>query len=258
MVEFQPSKLAAWVRFPSPAPVPDTVTVSGFSYRKDSMMIQVDHYLTALQNKLLDAFGDRLLYIGLQGSCLRGEATETSDLDVMVVLDTLTVADLDRYRGILMDVGHFDLSCGFLCSRDDLLHWSPLEIGHLLHTTKDVCGVLSDLTPSYCEDDMRAYVKIGLCNLYHELCHRYVHARDNRDLAALAASYKSVFFILENLFYLERGQFMTTKHDLLSVLEPEHQIVLRRAIDLSRGENYDFDETLEILFSWCQSTLHSV
>ncbi|MBQ9141799.1 MAG: nucleotidyltransferase domain-containing protein [Lachnospiraceae bacterium] len=31
-----------------------------------------------------DEFGDRLLYVGLQGSYLRGEATESSDIDIMV------------------------------------------------------------------------------------------------------------------------------------------------------------------------------
>ncbi len=221
-------------------------------------MINVEQYLTNLTDRLLDVFGKRLLYIGLQGSYLRGEATENSDIDVMVVLDTLSVSDLNAYRRAIMEVGHFELSCGFLCGRKELRHWSPLEIGYLLHTTKDIYGVLSDFTPKYLGNDIRAYIKIGLCNLYHELCHRYVHAPDNRNLADLTASYKSVFFILQNLFFLDHGQFMTTKNDLLLVLDPEDRIVLQRALDLSHGAIFDFDETFEILFSWCQSTLHSV
>jgi predicted nucleotidyltransferase len=218
-------------------------------------MINVEHYLTELTEKLNETFGQRLLYIGLQGSYLRGEATENSDIDVMVVLDTLSVSDLEAYRCAIMEVGHFELSCGFLCGRKELRHWSPLEIGHLLHTTKDIYGVLSDFTPKYLENDIRAYIKIGLCNLYHELCHRYVHAPDNRNLDDLTASYKSVFFILQNLFFLEHGQFMTAKNDLLLVLDSEDRTVLQRAIDLSHGEIFDFEETFEILFTWCQNTL---
>ena len=57
-------------------------------------MIHVESYLSQLIEKMQQQFGSRLLYVGLQGSYLRGEATDNSDLDVMIVLDGLALSDL--------------------------------------------------------------------------------------------------------------------------------------------------------------------
>jgi predicted nucleotidyltransferase len=43
--------------------------------------------------------------MGLQGSWLRGEAHENSDIDIMVILDGFSVRDMDTYRGILRKIG---------------------------------------------------------------------------------------------------------------------------------------------------------
>ena len=61
-------------------------------------MITPSEWVGSLLNGLRAVFGRRLLYIGLQGSHQRGEATESSDIDVVTVLDTVSVADLERYR----------------------------------------------------------------------------------------------------------------------------------------------------------------
>ena len=42
-----------------------------------------------------ELFGERLWFVGLQGSYGRGEATDTSDIDVVsLFLDTLNIDDL--------------------------------------------------------------------------------------------------------------------------------------------------------------------
>lgn len=64
-------------------------------------MFDLDDYLRALIPGCRTAFGDRLRYVGLQGSYLRGEAHESSDIDVMVVLDRLSVRDMDVYRAAI-------------------------------------------------------------------------------------------------------------------------------------------------------------
>ena len=46
-------------------------------------MIDVQIYMSELTTYLEAAFGERLLYVGLQGSYLRGEATEESDIDAL-------------------------------------------------------------------------------------------------------------------------------------------------------------------------------
>ena len=57
-------------------------------------MFDLNKYLTDLMLSCQLAFGERLLYMGLQGSYLRGEAHENSDIDVMVILDRFSVQDI--------------------------------------------------------------------------------------------------------------------------------------------------------------------
>ena len=78
-------------------------------------MISIDIYVEELTAELKNAFGGRLLYVGLQGSYLRGEANENSDIDIMAVIDNLTVEDLKAYKKAVMTVGDYDKSCGFIC-----------------------------------------------------------------------------------------------------------------------------------------------
>ena len=88
-------------------------------------MFALDSYLNALILSCRAAYGERLLYVGLQGSYLRGEAHENSDIDVMVILKRFSVQDMDRYREILKKIGFYEKSCGFICGRDELLRWNP-------------------------------------------------------------------------------------------------------------------------------------
>ncbi|MBR0062573.1 MAG: nucleotidyltransferase domain-containing protein, partial [Oscillospiraceae bacterium] len=73
-------------------------------------MFDIDAYLNDLISSCRASFGDRLLYVGLQGSWLRGEADENSDIDVMVILDRFSVEDMDRYREILKKTGFYEKS----------------------------------------------------------------------------------------------------------------------------------------------------
>ena len=221
-------------------------------------MINIEQYISQLIDLLKRQFDSRLLYVGLQGSYLRGEATPNSDIDIMVVIDQLGVSDLTAYRTAIQSLDYFDRSCGFICSKSDLEHWNPLELCHLLHSTKDYYGVLCDLIPSHTEQDIRNFVKLSVNNLYHEICHRYIHADPERNAAALPVTYKGVFFILQNLYYLTHGKFIATKAELLSLLDGKNRAVLERSINLSRGLPFDFQESFELLFTWCQKTLQAI
>ena len=221
-------------------------------------MIRVDAYISELVSMLKAQFGVRLCYVGLQGSYLRGEATDSSDIDIMVVIDGLSVADLDSYRTIIESLGDFDKSCGFICSKKDLANWNPLEICNLLHSTKDYFGILGMLVPAYTEQDIRNFLKFSINNLYHEICHRYIHADQERNVQALPLTYKGAFFILQNLHYLRAGEFAGTKVELLERLDGIDRVVLERLMAYSRGENCDFAESYELIFRWCQETLHSL
>lgn len=55
-------------------------------------------------------FGERLAFVGLQGSRARGEAHDQSDIDLVVLLDSLCANDLDRYRAIVQNAPQSNLA----------------------------------------------------------------------------------------------------------------------------------------------------
>ncbi len=212
-------------------------------------MFDLDKYLDDLIGKCREAFGERLLYMGLQGSWLRGEAHENSDIDVMVILERFSVRDMDIYRGILKEIGFYGKSCGFICGREEMERWNPLEVCQLRHTTKDLVGVLTDYLPPAAREDEINYVRLSLGNLYHELCHRYIHADRDKNAARFRGTCKSVFYLVQNLHFLETGSFILRKKELKEAAAKEDRTVLEMA-ELPDG--YDFDQSFSFLFAWCQ------
>ena len=221
-------------------------------------MIDLNGYMKQITELLKSEFGSRLLYVGLQGSYMRGEAKESSDIDIMVILEGLTVSDLKEYRGIVKRLPYSDRSCGFICGKDDLLSWNRLELFHVLNSTKDYYGTLRDWIPAYTETDIRNYIQIELDNLYHALCHSYIHAKEADKKEILAELYKGVFFILQDLSYLDSGIFFNRKQELLETLTGQEREILLRGIDMSTEKSYDYEESFTCLFEWCQSRLQNI
>ena len=213
-------------------------------------MFDLNSYLHDLIMYCQASFGDRLKYVGLQGSFLRGEAHEGSDIDVMVILDRFFVQDMDTYRAILQKIGFYEKSCGFICGKEEMNRWNPLEVCQLRHTTKDLLGVLADFLPSATREDEINYVKFSLGNLYHEICHRYIHADRDKNVRKFRDTCKGVFFLIQNLYYLESGSFVFIKRELKEAVSPED----RRILELSELPNgFDFDNAFAALFFWCRA-----
>ena len=189
-------------------------------------MFDLDKYLADLILNCRSAFGERLLYMGLQGSWLRGEAHENSDIDIMVILDGFSVRDMDLYRGILKEIGFYEKSCGFICGKDEMKCWNPLEVCQLCQTTKDLVGVLIDYLPPATRKDEINYVKLSLGNLYHELCHRYIHADREKNNARFRGTCKSVFYLIQNLHFLESGHFILSRKDICFIWASDHLDIL--------------------------------
>ena len=213
-------------------------------------MIILNDYLQKLTIACQSAFGNRLLYVGLQGSYLRGEANENSDIDIMIVIDRFSVKDMDKYRDILKSIGSFEKSCGFICGKDELTRWSPLEVYQLIYTTKDIFGTLKDFLPSTTREDEINYVKMSLGNVYHEICHRYIHADREKNIAKFRITCKSFFFLIQNLHYLESGKFVVTKKELKEQVSEDDCKILELA---ELHDDFDFDKVMSLLFTWCQN-----
>ncbi|MFG6392925.1 MAG: nucleotidyltransferase domain-containing protein [Lachnospiraceae bacterium] len=218
-------------------------------------MFNIESYIENLLGVLKDIFGERLLYLGLQGSYLRNEQHENSDIDIMVIIDNLAPEDLGLYKNALLNVGDYEKSCGFITGKDELSNWNPLEIGNLIHTTKDIYGTLEKYIPVYTKEDGINFIKLSVCNIYHELCHRYIHSDYKKNKDNLPDTLKPVFFILQNLYFIEKEVFYNSKKELLKHLEGEDKEVFSMLLNIQNDSRFDFDTAFSLMFSWCKNTL---
>ena len=155
-------------------------------------MVDINRWTADFINKLRAAFGERLRFAGLQGSYRRGEATEKSDIDMVVVLDGLTPADLARYRALVREMPEADKACGFLCGTMELQAWPAHDCLQLWYDTRPLFGSLDGIVSPPDGGDVRLALRVEAANLYHAACHSYVFGSTD-DLPALD---KSAFFLL--------------------------------------------------------------
>lgn len=216
-------------------------------------MIDITTYLNTLLPLLHQAFQDRLVYVGLQGSYLRGEAHDASDIDIMLIIADFTVADMAAYKQILHEIGHEELACGFICGLAEFRNWNPMEICQLLHTTKDYYGILKDLAPHYTMEDERNYVKMSLNNIFHEICHRYIHRPALKSREKLPGLYKPILYCIQNLHYLETGEFILKHAELADKICDEDRKVLE--LLTTNLTEADWPAVYEDVFTWCQRAM---
>ena len=91
-------------------------------------MIDITAWMHNFLQTLNETFGDRVWFVGLQGSYGRGEATEKSDIDTVVILDELSASDIKIYNDMLNTLPERKLLCGFLSGKAELLNWEPSDL----------------------------------------------------------------------------------------------------------------------------------
>ena len=84
-----------------------------------SFLNTIETYKSNLQT-LNETFENRVWFVGLQGSYGCGEATATSDIDIVVILDELSAMDNQAYKDMLDTLSHRELICGFLSGKKKL------------------------------------------------------------------------------------------------------------------------------------------
>ncbi len=108
-------------------------------------MVDIKSWVLEFTNKVEQIFSDRVWFIGLQGSYGRGEATETSDIDVVVILDELRINDLKVYRDMLDTLSNRELVCGFISGKGELLNWEASDLFQFYYDTTPIKGTLDCL-----------------------------------------------------------------------------------------------------------------
>ena len=108
-------------------------------------MIDIDNWMKLYLDALNQTFDNRIWFVGLQGSYGRGEATETSDIDLVVILDELTIADVRNYNKMLDTMPHRELICGFLSGKREIFHWEPSDLFQFCYDTTPIMGSLGEV-----------------------------------------------------------------------------------------------------------------
>ncbi|MBD5118709.1 MAG: nucleotidyltransferase domain-containing protein [Clostridiales bacterium] len=189
-------------------------------------MVDIENWMKELAGKLADEFGPRLLFLGLQGSYGRGEATEDSDIDVVTVLDEAELADLDAYRAIVSAMPEGKKACGFLCGAAELKSWPKYDLLGVARDTRDVYGSLAELLPPLDRNDLADAVAVGASGLYHAAVHTYLYGGKEKRPRFLANAHKSIFFALRAWHELRTGEAVRTKRDLLLRLSGDERKLL--------------------------------
>lgn len=205
-------------------------------------MVAIDSWMEELAGKLTARFGSRLLFLGLQGSYGRGEATQDSDIDVVTVLDQVELADLDAYRAIVRGMPEGEKACGFLCGAAELKSWPRYDLLAVARDTRDVYGTLAELLPSFDQSDAAEAAAVGASGIYHAAVHTYLYADRESWPGFLKEAHKGAFFTLRALRELRTGENVRAKRDLLPLLEGDEREIL--ACSLSPT-----DEPLEDVFA---------
>lgn len=216
------------------------------------MDFQIDIWLNNILEKLKNKFGERLLFVGLQGSYNRGEASADSDIDVVVILDELRFEDLKAYKKIVENMPYKEKACGFVSGKAELQNWSKHDTFQFFYDTKPLLGKLSDIINPPSVSDVKLSLKFSAEMLYHSAVHSFLFA-DNPE-EQLAYLYKTAFFILQAKYFVENNTYIQTKKELLPLLKGIDKEILEICADISKPE-YETESLYSKLIFWCRDII---
>ncbi len=210
-------------------------------------MIDITAWMKNFLRALNETFANRVWFVGLQGSYGRGEATETSDIDIVVILDELFAVDIQTYNNMLDTMSHRKLICGFLSGKKEIMNWEPSDLFQFCHDTTPIKGSLDEVIAVIDESAVSRAIKIGACNIYHGCVHNMLHEK-NEDI--LRGLYKSASFVVQAIAFKQTGNYISHQKELLQVVSSNEQVVVETFMNLKNGGTVDFNLMSETLFAW--------
>ena len=210
-------------------------------------MIEINAWTNTFIQKLEEVFANRVWFVGLQGSYGRGEATETSDIDVVMIMDELTASDIQTYNDMLDTLPHRELICGFLSGRDEILHWEASDLFQFYHDTTAIKGSLDDLLPLIDNAAIDRAIRMGAGNIYHGCVHNMLHEKSEDILKGL---YKAASFVVQAIVFKQTGTYIKHQSQLLQVASVEEQMITETFLKYKNGDPIDFNDASRILFEW--------
>ena len=207
----------------------------------------LERFIAAME----DTFGPRVVFLGIQGSRGRGEATEDSDIDVVVILDRVDLNTLQMYDKAISCLPMRDKLCGFVSGKGELVCWAPGELFQFYYDTVPLVGSLDFLLPLIHREDIRRQVHTSACGIYHMCSHNYLHAKSRDTLKEIC---KMCFFLLQALHFLHTGSYVGKKGELLPQLsEGERRILMAACQPVSASQ--EFDQLSEQILDWSKNLI---
>ena len=222
------------------------------------MDFNINQWINTYTEAVQKQFGSRVWFIGLQGSYGRGEATNTSDIDVVLILDVLTVQDLGEYDRLLDTLPSREKVCGFVSGKAEIEAWEKSDLFQFCNDTTPIMGSLTHLMNEISETDIKRAIRIGVCNIYHACVHNLLH---EKNLDILKSLYKSAAFTCQDIVYLQDGIFEKKQANLSQFLMPEDRLVIETRLSLNSVDELTEDEftrLTDILIKWASEWMQKV
>ena len=218
-------------------------------------MIDINVWMNTFIQKLNEVFANRVWFVGLQGSYGRGEATESSDIDVVVILNELSASDIQTYNDMLDTLPHRELICGFVSGKDEILNWEPSDLFQFYHDTTPIKGSLNDLLTLIDNTAIDRAIKTGAGNIYHGCVHNMLHEKSEEILKGL---YKAASFVVQAIVFKQTGNYFKHQNQLLQVALPEERTIVENFLKYKNSEAVDFCEASRILFEWSKKWIKNL
>ena len=212
-------------------------------------MIDITTWTQNFLQTLNKTFENRVWFVGLQGSYGRGEETETSDIDVVVILDELSAKDIQIYNDMLDTLSHRKLICGFLSGKNEIMNWEPSDLFQFCNDTTPIKGTLDEVFALIDESAINRAIKIGACNIFHGCVHNMLHEKSEDILRGL---YKSASFVVQAIVFKQTGNYIKYQEELLKVVSSDELVIVENFMNLKNGGTLDFSLMSETLFDWAK------
>jgi len=217
-------------------------------------MIEIKSWINAFLGALDETFSERAWFVGLQGSYGRGEATETSDIDIVVILDELSATDIQIYSAMLDTLPKRDKVCGFLSGKKEILKWDAADLFQFYYDTEAIKGSLDELLPAIDDAAVKRAIKTGACNIYHGCVHNMLH---DKSEAMLKSLYKSASFVVQAIYFRQTGRYVRRTVDLIDAVYPDERMIVETYTSLKNGTALEFDKISETLFTWSRKWIEA-
>lgn len=210
-------------------------------------MLDITVWMKNFLQTLDETFGSRVWFVGLQGSYGRGEALETSDIDIVVILDELSAMDIRTYNAMLDTLPNREMICGFLSGKDDIMNWEPSDLFQFYYDTTPMKGSLDELLAVIDDSSVNRAIKIGACNIFHGCVHNMLYEKSEDILREL---YKSASFIVQAIAFKQTGNYIRHQKELLQVVSADERVIVSNFLNLKKGGMVEFDLMSETLLIW--------